>query len=407
MKSSLLLLLLFLLLLPAAYTQPKSEFTKADNIARSVPDSVAQSPASLSSFFKSRLTSQRDLVRAIYTWTATNISYDVANMYTINTSDNPAAVVLKTMGDRKAVCQGYAEVFRELCANCGIESYVIHGYTRQNGAIAGMPHAWVVAVVDHLWYFFDPTWGSGYVEGGRFVKRFTADYFMVAPVRQIRSHMPYDPMWQCLFRPFTSSDFYNSKQVPKTDTSLFMFADSIAVYLTMSKEQQNAATLRRVEKNGIVNNSLFEYARYLRQNNEIYKINREIDQRNREIERQGKVVDQFNIAVNHYNASVSLFGDYISYYNRQFKPMKPEAVIRHMVDTCDRELKIAANLLAGLVMDDEKLKRNMSDLAPSILDMQKKVREQQLFLQNYFGTAKPFRSDLFRKSSFFGVPINR
>ncbi len=407
MKSSLLVLLLFFLILRAAHPQPKSEFAKADQMAASVPDSVAQDPGSLSSFFNARLPRQRDRVRAIYAWTATHIAYDVANMYTANASDNPAAVVLKTLSDRKAVCQGYAEVFRELCANCGIQSYVIHGYTRQNSVIAGLPHAWVVAVVDSLWYFFDPTWGSGYVENGRFVKRFTAEYFMVAPVRQIRSHMPYDPLWQCLFHFYTAADFYNGKPGSKTDTDRFMFADSIAAYLALTKEEQNAATLRRVEKNGIINNPLSEYARYLRQNSQVYATNREIDLRNREMERQRQVVYQFNVAVNHYNASVRLFGLYIDYYNHQFKPMKPEVVIRQMVDTCDRELKTAANLLAGVVMEDELLKRNMSDLAPNILDMQQKVREQQLFLRLYFDTAKPLRSDLFRKYSLFGVPLNR
>lgn len=405
MKSPILLLLYCFLLSPV-FSQQKNEFTWADNVARTAPDSVRVTPAALSSWFSSRLNTQRDLIRAIYCWTATHISYDVANMYVTNTSDNHAAIVLKTMGDRRAVCQGYAEVFNELCSRSGIRSYVIHGYTRQNDKIAGLPHAWVVAIIDSNWYFFDPTWASGYVEEGKFFRRFTSDYFMVAPSRQIRSHMPYDPIWQCLNHPYNSADFYKGPPAAKGDTVWFSYADSIAAYEALSPWQQNIATLRRLEKSGIVNNALFEYARYLRQNIEIYKINMEIDVRNREVEKQRQVVDHFNQAANHYNMAVLLFNDYINYYNHQFKPAKPDAEIRHMFDTCDNELKRSADLLAGIPAGDENLGANMAALAGSILDMQKKVSEQELWLRNYFGTSKTFRRDLFKKYTFLGVPLN-
>jgi transglutaminase/protease-like cytokinesis protein 3 len=405
-KSIFLILSICSCLLPAAISQPKSEFTKPDNIARTAPDSAEWNPGTLASYFQANLTNQRDLARAAYCWTATHIAYDVAGMYTTNVSDNPAAIILKTMGDRKAVCQGYAEVFHELCARCGITSYVIHGYTRQNGNIGGLPHAWVVAVIDSNWYFFDPTWAAGYIENAKFVKRFTGEYFMVTPQKQIRSHMPYDPIWQCLNHPFNSSDFYNGKLAANGDSTWFSFPDSISAFLSLSGNEQNVATLRRVEKNGIVNNTLLEYARYLRHNIDVYNINQEIDARNKEVARQRKVVDRFNQAANHYNRAVSLFNDYINYYNRQFKPAKPDSEIRMMIDTCDHELKRAGNMLATLPPGDENLRENIVALSGSILDMEKKVNDQQLWLRNYFSTSKPFRSGQFKKYTFFGVPVN-
>lgn len=406
MKLNILFILLSFFISPRVFTQSKTAFSKPDNIAKTAPDSVERNPEMLASYFRSELTTQRDLIRAIYFWTAINITYDVENMYTASTSDNAAAVILKTMGDRKAVCQGYAEVFHELSALCGITSYVIRGYTRQNGIITGLPHAWVVAIVDSNWYFFDPTWAAGYIANGKFVKRFTEEYFMVSPERQIRSHMPYDPIWQCLYHPFTASDFYNGRPPAMTDSARYSFPDSIALFLGLSKEQQDAAMLRRLEKNGIINNTLFDYARYLRHNIEVYKVNREIEARNQEIAKQREAVERFNQAAGHYNLSVNLFNDYINYYNRQFKPAKPDAEIRQMVDTCDNELKKSADLLAGLSSRDENMKENKAALTRSIFDMQKKVNDQKLFLQNYFATSKSLRSSQFRKYTFFGVPIN-
>jgi hypothetical protein len=395
-------LLIFLFFIPNAglFSQQVREFYHLDRMARMVPDSAEQNTGALSSYFLSQTMNQQELVRLIYCWIANNIAYDVESMFTTYASDDANKLAEKTMSGRKAVCQGYAELFHDLSSKVGIESYVVHGYTRQNGEIARLPHAWVVAVIDKKWVFFDPTWAAGFVEKKRFVKRFSDEYFMVPPSRNILTHMPYDPIWQCLSFPFSSSDFYNGKRAASSDTTFFSFPDSIEVYCSLSKNQQNIACLRRVENNGIVNNALSQYARYLLKSIEIYNLNREIDARNQEVEKQRIVYEQFNSAVNHYNLSVSLFGDYLNYFNRQFTPIMSDSAIWEMVDICDKELQKSRSLLTGLKDPDENLENSISALTESMLDMQTKIQEQKNWLKKYLETPIKNRSRLFKIQIF-------
>ena len=148
------------------------------------------------------------------------------------------------------MCQGYAELFHELCEHSGIESYIVLGYTRQNGQVVNINHAWVVARIDTNWCFFDPTWGSGFLNNGKFTRKFTNEYFMVKPEVFIKSHMPFDPLWQCLNYPLNSRNFIQGT-FPGKDTSVFFsFPDSIAAYEQLPKAGKFEAALRRVVKNG-------------------------------------------------------------------------------------------------------------------------------------------------------------
>jgi transglutaminase/protease-like cytokinesis protein 3 len=54
---------------------------------------------------------------------------------------------------------------------------------------------------------FDPTWGSGFVNNGKFVNAFDDRYFKANPSEIIASHMPFDYMWQFLLIPFQIKSF--------------------------------------------------------------------------------------------------------------------------------------------------------------------------------------------------------
>jgi hypothetical protein len=390
MNQGILVTLLFFLSLATASSQNKNDYSIPDDIARSTPDSVERSVLLLSDYFRANLTTQRDLVRAFYSWTANEIEYDVENMYNIRPVTNSGLLILEVLETRKAVCQGYAEVFHELCKNAGIESYLIQGYTKQNGVVMNLSHTWILAVIDSSWYFFDPTWGSGYLLNGKFTHKFMEEYFMVSPSAIVKSHMPFDPMWQCLNNPYTSSDFYNG-QAPKPGTSGdFVYADSIRAYLNLSKAGQYAAALRRVEANGVVNNNIGEYTRYLRQNLEIERMNKENNLRN-------DLATRFNDAVNNFNTASLRFNDYINYFNKQFKPAKPDAEIRQMLDTCITSLELSRGKLAKIEPREESLQNNKQMLSKAMEDLQQKIDEQDAFLRKYFATAKAFRPALFRR----------
>jgi hypothetical protein len=376
----------------AVVSQTGPDYSSPDAVARAAPDSVEKSMTLLSDYFKLNLKTSRDLIRAFYYWTAHEISYDVDNMFNLRPVDNSGKMILEILETRKAVCQGYAEIFHELCKNAGIECYRIQGYTKQNGTVMSLSHMWILARLDTTWCFFDPTWGSGYLLNGKFNRKFLNDFFMVRPSVMIRSHMPFDPMWQCLNYPLNSSDFYNGV-APKADPQrYFAFADSIAAYEKLSKNDQFAAALRRIEDIGVVNNNIGEYVRILRINLESEKINRENELR-------GLEINKFNEAVNHYNSASLLFNEYINYWNRQFKPTKPDGEIRQMLDTCKTHLTLCRNILAT-IRPTEDMMQNMGMFTQTVKDIEKKVDEQGFFLKEYLGTAKASRPKLFTKSPF-------
>ena len=390
--------LLCWLLLSGAFPQSKQEFPHADAIAKSAPDSVETSIKALSEYFQANLSSGKDLARAFYYWTANEIMYDVDNMFSYRPADNPGFIIVETLRDKKAVCLGYAEVFHELCANAGIDSYVVRGYTRQNGQVVSIPHAWVAARIDTNWYFFDPTWASGYIMNGKFNRKFSNEYFMVRPSVFIRTHMPFDPLWQCLYHPLSVENFYQGV-IPKNNTAgSFSFPDSIARFKQLPAIDQYAAALRRLENGGVSNNAILEYQRFLRQN-------LEIDRTNRQNELQNQKVNRFNEAVKHYNSAAFMFNDYVSYWNRQFKPARPDARIREMLDSCDYHLAQSRQILAAIDPGEDILRKNMEMLDAPIQEIQKHVDEQKEFLREYFGTPKALRPALFRKYTWLGLPV--
>ncbi len=384
--------LVFITVFSPVPTFPQSvpDYGHADAVALAAPDSSGKSILALSRYFSTNLHTGRERIRAFYTWTARNIDYDVENMFNFRPKDEPGSIVTRTLRDRKAVCQGYAGVFHELCDNAGIENYIVLGYSRQNGQVVTINHAWVAARIDSSWYLFDPTWGSGFLLNGKFTRKFTDEYFMVSPAGFIQSHMPFDPIWQCLHYPVTSRDFLRGTFPKKDSCQYFSYPDSIAAYNRLSSQDRFLSTYRRVEKNGVINTSVAEYLRFLQQSIDI-------EEANQQNEIQNQLVNRFNDAVNHYNAASLLFNEYIGYWNHQFKPARPDASIQKMVDTCNYHLAQCRKLLAGIEPQQETLRQNKELLLKAIAENQKHVNEQNAFLKEYFITPKGSRGALFTR----------
>jgi transglutaminase/protease-like cytokinesis protein 3 len=126
-------------------------------ILAQAPDSAFSSTFSFAHFIKTRFSDDKEILTAIYFWVAKSVSYDAENMYTIHFEENPGELIEKTFRTKKAICQGYAELFNDLCKRSGIQSFVIHGYTKQHGEIQNAGHAWIIAFAGNGWFGFDPT----------------------------------------------------------------------------------------------------------------------------------------------------------------------------------------------------------------------------------------------------------
>ncbi len=231
-------LLPFIFLLPVFTNAQKpvvNPFALIDKKAIQLPDSVTKSSAGIAKYISENFDSEKDRCRAAFIWIATNIEYDVANMFAFNFYETKEDKIAKPLITRKGICENYAALFSDVCNKAGIKSYVIEVYTKQNGFRDFIPHAWSAALVDGAWYMFDPTWGSGFISAGKFVKKINEAYYKAAPLVLIKTHMPFDYLWQFLNYPITCQEFYDGKTQEDKSKAFFNYADSLDAYQKMNQ----------------------------------------------------------------------------------------------------------------------------------------------------------------------------
>lgn len=104
---------------------------------------------------------QREKHDALLKWVKTNVKYDhgggkVGQLDLTTLVGNPNAnTAYTTFSEKKAVCQGYANLLKVMCYTQGINAPVVNGFVYWNGLIGG--HAWNYVHVDGQWIISDPT----------------------------------------------------------------------------------------------------------------------------------------------------------------------------------------------------------------------------------------------------------
>ncbi|WP_278034740.1 transglutaminase domain-containing protein [Flavobacterium nitratireducens] len=151
----------FLLVSVLNTAQTKLPYLDIDTKISKIPVELSKSTTGIAQFINDHFKSDNEKIRAVFYWTATNISYDVANMNNPNQFQTSQEKIENTLNTKKGVCIHYAEVFNDIARKVGIQSEIIYGYTKQHGKIDQLSHAWSAAKIDNKWFVFDPTWGSG------------------------------------------------------------------------------------------------------------------------------------------------------------------------------------------------------------------------------------------------------
>lgn len=145
--------------------------------------------------------------RAIYRWITDRITYDLpayeaflAEMKSQDSSWLPKmgsySVAVDVLKARKAVCAGFAQLFKALCQEAKVEAVIIGGHARTRGQEPGQPfdpnHAWNAVKLQGRWYLVDTTWGGGAVslQSKTPTKKYTDYYFLTPPEQLIFSHFP-------------------------------------------------------------------------------------------------------------------------------------------------------------------------------------------------------------------------
>jgi transglutaminase/protease-like cytokinesis protein 3 len=391
MNQAKILFILLVVFTQTLFAQKKeiNEFEAIDNKVLQLPNSQTKTTDDISDYIKANFKTDSAKTRAIFFWIATNIKYDIGNMFKINANEKEEEKISKPLKSRKGICENYAALFNELCIKSGVNSYVIEGYTKQNGFADYISHAWCAALIDGTWYLFDPTWGSGYINGGKFHQKINNFYFMAKPSVLIKSHMPFDYLWQFLEYPITNQEFYERKTSQKKSKSYFNYNDSIRVYKNQDTIDQLASSAFRIERNGVMNALIFDKLQQIKMKIENYKKN------------------IYNSAVSDYNDAVNKYNDYINYKNDQFTPKKTDAEIQNMIDAADIKIKDAQSKLAQIKNPDANTANLIIQLTKSIDNVAKNVTEQLNWLKTYFSKGKLGRKAIFvKKTTWFGIPLN-
>lgn len=392
MKKSIVLLFL-------SYSFALSSQTK-NNVYEKVDEKISHYSSSfednaineLVEFINANFLTETEKMRAVFVWITNNFEYDIENMFAINFYSDSQEIIASILKNKKGICMNFAYLFNEIGNKLEIKSYVISGYTKQSGFVDYIPHAWCASLVDSTWYLFDPTWGAGYVQNQRFVKKQNDYYFKTNPADLIRSHMPFDPLWQFLYHPISAQEFYEGHTAINQEKPVFNYTDTLKVYESESRIKQLISTNRRIGKNGLRNTLIFNQLQHNSREIEYYK--------------NQMVTDNFNSAVFHYNDGIDKLNRFIDYRNRQFTPQKTEPEIREMVKSAEIALNNSQNELQKISTTDASTRNSINQLKTSINEAIRQVNEQNDFVNKYFSTRRAFRKSLFYKYTWMGIPLN-
>jgi hypothetical protein len=388
-KNILLFTFLFSML---SFGQDSSNYTVIDNKMAKIPANSCGSITEIANYINHNFNTDNDKVRAAFYWTAANIEYDVKNMLTDNSTESPEEKIANTLRTRKGVCIHYAEVFNGICAKIGIQSRIIEGYNQQYGKVLSLAHAWCAAKIENSWYLFDPTWGAGHLNNGKYVKKINNTYFKANPNKIIASHMPFDYLWQFLNYPITNKEFYEGKiQINKTK-AYFDFKAEIDRYDSQSEIDKLTESIKRIEKNGVKNKLIQDYLTH--------------EKKGLEVEKHNTAVEKLNTIADQYNQAIALLNDFISYRNNKFKPTLPDAEISLMIQKPKTILEDCQNKIELIFGVNSENKANLSSLKKSINETLAQTEEQEKFVITYLGKSKMARKLMFTQVSWFGIPLN-
>jgi hypothetical protein len=375
-----------LLFVSLSFGQAKADYNRVDSPISKIPASATVSTAAIAAYIQSKFTTPDDKIRAVFYWTTANISYDVANRIALQQEqllEDRIAITLKT---RKGVCKNYAEVFTDLANKLGVETVVVRGYTKQNGVVGRIPHAWCASKIGAKWYLFDPTWAAGYIDGGQFKKRVRDTYYKLQPEEMIASHMPYDYLWQFISYPITNAEFTTAKMLPSKIKKYIDFNQEIFKAYSLGEEEQLLASSNRIKENGVTNSMISDILSY---NDSRIKYLRE-----------SKSLEKLNFILKKYNEGVAELNQFIAFKNRQFKPVKNDQTLISMILSPYDKLVWCQKSLSSVGSLSEPNRSSVIGLQSSLKVALQMTIEHKNFVYQYVEKSPISRNKMFYKSVY-------
>ena len=125
-------------------------------------------------------------INAIHNYIINNTAYDYDN-YLNNTIPEESYTAYGSVILGRAVCQGYAEAFKQFMDVLGIKCYVVSGEAATASGLGG--HAWNIVKVDGVYRHIDTTWDDPiYMNNGNRVEILRYDYFLLSDNQMNKDH---------------------------------------------------------------------------------------------------------------------------------------------------------------------------------------------------------------------------
>ncbi|KUJ59987.1 transglutaminase [Flavobacteriaceae bacterium CRH] len=206
-------LFLNLIFINLSYSQ---KYNAIDSIVLKYPD--FENTEKLAQRIKEDFTTEHDKARAIYSWIALNLNYDLKTYlnppepkdYSSKSESDRAKqlqlnnvnLTQKAFKSRKAVCAGFSLLYEHLASLVGLKCQVITGDSKTMLNDIGRRrlqsnHAWNTVQIDGKWILLDATWGQGYYDEKKGIVRreFTSIYFDMDPKYFCAKHFPDSAMY--------------------------------------------------------------------------------------------------------------------------------------------------------------------------------------------------------------------
>ena len=363
-----------------------------DKKIAAIPIKSATSTDEIAKYINANFKTENDKIRAVFFYTTSNLSYDVANMFTVNSDETPQDRILKALKTKKGICWDYALIYNEIANLVGIKSVVIQGYTKQNGKVDTMAHAWCASRIGNKWYLFDPTLGSGYVNNNKYTQKINNIHFKVEPSKMINSHIPFDYLWQFINYPITNQEFIIGKtQIDKTK-KIFDFESEITKYESLPKMDQFFESAQRIEKNGLKNQLISQAYTYAKSS--------------WNYERETENNTKFNQIVTLYNTAIVELNDFVYFRNNKFKPTITDEELKQKITSLKNKFLNCQELLNNLGKVDSGNLQNVNSMKSGLTGTLKQAEEQEVFVTTYLSKSKLVRKTMFSKVTWFGIPLN-
>src|SRR5664279_571284 len=133
------------------YAQDGNDYRETDRIAHDIPSSQTNSTTGIAAYINNHFDTDNKKVRAIYIWLISHIKYSTDSIHRVILEEDHEQLVTFALRRKKGICEDFAAIFDDICKKCGLRSFAVEGYTKQNSSFNGAAHAWCMVFIDSKW----------------------------------------------------------------------------------------------------------------------------------------------------------------------------------------------------------------------------------------------------------------